>query len=101
MDGRVQKGDRVKLMASGKEFIVDELGVLSPNQVPVDELHAGEVGYISAGIRSVEDARVGDTITQSLVPAKTPLPGYVEAKPMVFVGCSPPMPTSLKICARP
>ena len=89
MDGRVQKGDRVKLMASGKEFIVDELGVLSPNQVPVAELHAGEVGYISAGIRSVEDARVGDTITQSLVPAKTPLPGYVEAKPMVFCGMFP------------
>ena len=89
MDGRVQKGDKVKLMASGKEFIVDELGVLSPNQVQVDELHAGEVGYISAGIRSVEDARVGDTITQSLVPAKTPLPGYVEAKPMVFCGMFP------------
>ena len=89
MDGRVQKGDKVKLMASGKEFIVDELGVLSPNQVPVAELHAGEVGYISAGIRSVEDARVGDTITQSLVPAKTPLPGYVEAKPMVFCGMFP------------
>ena len=89
MDGRVQKGDRVKLMASGKEFIVDELGVLSPNQVQVDELHAGEVGYISAGIKSVEDARVGDTITQSLAPAKTPLPGYVEAKPMVFCGMFP------------
>jgi GTP-binding protein LepA len=89
MDGTVRKGDKVKLMASGKEFMVDELGVLSPNQVPVDELHAGEVGYISAGIKSVEDARVGDTITQSTAAAKTPLPGYVEAKPMVFCGMFP------------
>ncbi|HEY9907705.1 MAG TPA: translation elongation factor 4 [Thermosynechococcaceae cyanobacterium] len=89
MDGTVKKGDRVKLMASGKEFFVDELGVLSPNQVQVEELHAGEVGYISAGIKAVEDARVGDTITQSAAPAKEPLPGYVEAKPMVFCGMFP------------
>lgn len=89
MDGRVKKGDRVRLMASGKEYEIDELGILSPNQVPVDELHAGEVGYLGAAIKAVADARVGDTITMANAPAKTPLPGYEEAKPMVFCGLFP------------
>lgn len=90
MDGTVKRGDRVRLMASGKEYEIDELGVLAPTQVQVDELHAGEVGYIAAAIKAVEDARVGDTITlagkQSSV---EPLPGYTEAKPMVFCGLFP------------
>ncbi|MEO0984395.1 MAG: translation elongation factor 4 [Cyanobacteria bacterium J06639_14] len=89
MDGTLQKGDRVKLMASTKEYDIDELGVLSPTQKPVDVLHAGEVGYFSAAIKSVEDARVGDTITLVKAPAAEPLPGYVEAKPMVFCGLFP------------
>lgn len=89
MDGTVKKGDRIKLMASKKEYQIDELGVLSPNQVPVEELHAGEVGYLAAAIKAVEDARVGDTITLSSKPAIEALPGYVEAKPMVFCGLFP------------
>ncbi len=89
MDGALQKGDRVRLMASKREYDIDELGVLSPNQQPVDVLHAGEVGYFSAAIKSVEDARVGDTITLVKSPAEEPLPGYVEAKPMVFCGLFP------------
>ncbi|MEO0410052.1 MAG: translation elongation factor 4, partial [Cyanobacteria bacterium P01_A01_bin.135] len=89
MDGQVNKGDRVKLMASGKEYEIDELGVLSPTQKPVDALHAGEVGYFSAAIKAVEDARVGDTITLAKSPAPEPLPGYTEAKPMVFCGLFP------------
>lgn len=88
-DGVINKRDRVRLMASGKEYDIDELGVLSPNQVQVDALHAGEVGYISASIKSVEDARVGDTITLAKAPAAEPLEGYVEAKPMVFCGLFP------------
>ncbi len=88
-DGVINQRDRFRLMASGKEYDIDELGVLSPNQVPVDELHAGEVGYISASIKSVEDARVGDTITLVKNPAAEPLAGYVEAKPMVFCGLFP------------
>ncbi len=88
-DGVINKSDRFRLMASGKEYDIDELGVLSPNQVQVDELHAGEVGYISASIKSVEDARVGDTITLVKEPAEEPLAGYVEAKPMVFCGLFP------------
>lgn len=89
MDGQLNKGDRVKLMASGKEYEIDELGVLSPTQVEVDSLHAGEVGYLSASIKAVEDARVGDTITLAKGSAPGPLPGYKEAKPMVFCGLFP------------
>ncbi|AFZ03468.1 translation elongation factor 4 [Calothrix sp. PCC 6303] len=89
MDGTVKKGDKVYLMASGKEFQIDELGVLSPTQKPVDELHAGEVGYFAAAIKAVTDARVGDTITLVNKKAPTALPGYTEANPMVFCGMFP------------
>jgi GTP-binding protein LepA len=89
MDGKVKKGDRIRLMASGKEYEIDELGVLSPNQIQVNELHAGEVGYFAAAIKAVADARVGDTITLAQNSAKEPLPGYTEAKPMVFCGLFP------------
>lgn len=89
MDGSVRKGDKVRLMASHKEYEIDELGVLSPGQVPLEELHAGEVGYFAASIKAVADARVGDTITLAAKPAETALPGYAEAKPMVFCGMFP------------
>ncbi|MEB3175009.1 MAG: translation elongation factor 4 [Cyanobacteriota bacterium] len=89
MDGRVKRGDKVRLMASGKEYVIDELGVLSPTQIQVEELHAGEVGYFAAAIKAVGDARVGDTITQVREPAEEPLPGYTEANPMVFCGLFP------------
>ena len=89
VDGTLRRRDRIRLMASGKEYEIDELGVLSPHQVEVDELHAGEVGYISASIKAVADARVGDTITLVKKKAEEPLPGYVEANPMVFCGLFP------------
>jgi len=89
MDGSVKKGDKVRLMASKKEYVIDELGILSPTQVQVEELHAGEVGYFAASIRAVGDARVGDTITLVSNPASESLPGYAEAKPMVFCGLFP------------
>ena len=89
VDGTLKKGDTVRLMASGKEYEIDEIGVLSPTQVQVNELHAGEVGYLAAAIKAVEDARVGDTITLAAKPADAPLPGYTEAKPMVFCGLFP------------
>ncbi|MCO5574007.1 hypothetical protein L7F22_027785 [Adiantum nelumboides] len=72
-----------------QEYIVDEIGVLSPSQMQVDELVAGEVGYVAASIRSVADARVGDTITNAAKKAETALPGYQEATPMVFCGLFP------------
>ncbi|MGI8500090.1 MAG: translation elongation factor 4 [Hassallia sp.] len=89
MDGTLKKGDRIYLMVSGKEYDIDELGVLSPTQKQVDQLHAGEVGYLAASIRAVADARVGDTITLSAKKASEALPGYTEAKPMVFCGMFP------------
>ncbi|MBD2110607.1 MULTISPECIES: translation elongation factor 4 [Cyanophyceae] len=89
MDGSIRRKDKVRLMASGKEYEIDELGVLAPTQIQVDELHAGEVGYFAASIKAVEDARVGDTITLVQNPATEALPGYAEAKPMVFCGLFP------------
>ena len=89
VDGRVKVGDKIRLMASKKEYEIDEIGILSPTKVPVEQLHAGEVGYIVASIKAVEDARVGDTITLANQPASSPLPGYKEAKPMVFCGLFP------------
>jgi len=89
MDGTLKTGNRIYLMASGKEYEIDELGVLSPTQKPVDSLHAGEVGYLGASIRAVADARVGDTITLVNAKASEPLPGYTEANPMVFCGMFP------------
>ncbi|KAH9664715.1 translation factor GUF1-like [Citrus sinensis] len=82
IDGTIKKGDRIYFMASGKDYYADEIGVLSPNQMQVEELQAGEVGYLSASIRSVADARVGDTITHFNRKADNLLPGYEEATPM-------------------
>ena len=89
VSGRLTNKDKVLLMASKKTYELDEIGVMSPDQKPVDELHAGEVGYLAASIKAVADARVGDTITLASNPADAPLPGYTEAKPMVFCGLFP------------
>uniref|UniRef100_A0A2P2MGJ8 Translation factor GUF1 homolog, mitochondrial n=1 Tax=Rhizophora mucronata TaxID=61149 RepID=A0A2P2MGJ8_RHIMU len=89
MDGSIKKGDRIYFMASKKDYFADEIGVLSPNQLQVEELYSGEVGYLSASIRSVADARVGDTITIYSRRADNSLPGYKEATPMVFCGLFP------------
>ncbi|RYQ94267.1 hypothetical protein Ahy_B08g089156 isoform A [Arachis hypogaea] len=89
VDGTIKKGDRVYFMASGKDYFADEIGVLSPNQQEVKELYAGEVGYLSASIRTVADARVGDTVTHYGRKADQSLPGYEEATPMVFCGLFP------------
>ncbi|CAM6104897.1 unnamed protein product [Calypogeia fissa] len=89
VDGSVKEGDVIQFMASGKEYQVIEIGVLSPSQMPVKSLQAGEVGYLAASIRSVADARVGDTITGSARKASEALPGYQEAVPMVFCGLFP------------
>ncbi len=89
MDGTLNVGEKVRFMNSGCDYVIDELGVLAPTQVRVDSLHAGEVGYLAASIKSVADARVGDTITLVSRQAKAALPGYVEAKPMVFCGLFP------------
>ena len=89
IDGRLRVGDRIKMFAANKEFEVTEVGYLNPKYVPADELLCGDVGYISASIKSVSDTRVGDTITLSSGGCKEALPGYKEAKPMVFAGIYP------------
>ncbi len=88
-EGTVRKGDRIRFMATGKEFIVDELYVFRPGLTPVEELAAGEVGALAATIKEVKNVRVGDTITLAENPAPEPLPGYRRATPMVFTGLYP------------
>jgi len=87
--GTLHDHDTVRLMASGVESDLLELGVFRPQLVPMKKLRAGEVGYVATGLKSVRDAQVGDTITNALVPATTPLPGYQEAKSLVFAGIYP------------
>ena len=89
MDGIVKAGDRIRFMHSGNEFEVTEVGVFTPQLKPTDELSAGEVGYISASIKSVAETKVGDTITLAENPTAEPLQGYKHARPMVFCGIYP------------
>ncbi|HFE53430.1 MAG TPA: elongation factor 4, partial [Bacteroidetes bacterium] len=89
VDGSIGEGDRIRFFSTGKEFEVDEVGVLRLGQHPRKRLFAGEVGYVIAGIKEVADTRVGDTITHADRPAAEPLPGFREAKPMVFSGLFP------------
>ena len=90
MDGVVKAGDTIKMMASGATFDVVEVGIMRPGRLePVKELRAGQVGYLAASIKTVGDARVGDTITHAAKPAAEPLPGYRKVNPMVFCGVFP------------
>ena len=88
-DGTVRKGDKVRLMATGAEYEATELGVYTPFQKEVNELGPGEVGYIAASIKSLQDAKVGDTITLAKNPATQALAGFKDVKPMVFCGIFP------------
>ena len=89
-DGTVKVGDEILLMAAKKSFVVTEVGYFEPGEyLPANELKAGEVGYISASIKSLSDIRVGDTITLKDKPAKEPLPGYKKVNPMVYCGLYP------------
>ena len=89
-EGKVKTGDEIKLMATNAKFTVVELGYMRATSLePVNELCAGEVGYIAAAIKSVQDAKVGDTVTLSKNPADEPLPGYREVQSMVFCGVYP------------
>jgi GTP-binding protein LepA len=88
-DGRVRAGTRIVLMSNGRAYDVQQVGVLAPDMRAVEELSAGQVGYITASIKRVADAKVGETITEALRPTATPFPGYRDAKPMVFAGLYP------------
>ena len=88
-NGQVKAGMRIRSMATGKEFDVTEVGIFSPALKPTDCLRAGEVGYISASIKSVAETKVGDTLTDAANPAQEALPGYKHVQPMVFCGIYP------------
>lgn len=87
--GELRKGDIIRMMSSGKDFEVTEIGVLNPFMTAVERLQAGEVGYLAAAIKNVTDTKVGDTITRADRPADKPLEGYREVKPVVFCGLYP------------
>lgn len=89
IDGRVKIGTKIKLMATNKVYDVTEVGVFTPGVLPISELSAGDVGYVTASIKNVRDARVGDTITEANRPTETALPGYKPAIPMVYSGIYP------------
>jgi GTP-binding protein LepA len=89
IDGVVRKGMKVRFMALGQEYLIEEVGAFTPKATPLDELGVGEVGFITAGIKRVADAKLGDTITEAARPTAEPFPGFKELKPMVFAGLYP------------
>ncbi|GAB3938998.1 translation elongation factor 4 [Larkinella terrae] len=88
-NGRIRKGDKVKFMATGKEYIADEIGTLKLSQVPKDVIECGDVGYLISGIKVAKEVKVGDTITHLANPASGAIQGFEEVKPMVFAGIYP------------
>ncbi len=89
MDGKIKKGDQVLMMNAGKTYEALKLGIYNPFNVEVNELEAGDVGYLVAGIREVRDTKIGDTVTLQANPAVAALPGFKEIKPIVFAGIYP------------
>jgi GTP-binding protein LepA len=88
-DGRIRIGQKIRLMSNNSVYEVEALGYQSPKPIPLEELSAGEVGFVYANIKTVSDARIGDTITDAANPAPEALPGFEEIKPMVFAGLYP------------
>ncbi|MEL7833877.1 translation elongation factor 4 [Fodinibius sp. Rm-B-1B1-1] len=89
MEGTLHKGDGIRFMATDKEYEAEEIGHLKLEKVKTDKLEAGDVGYVVGSVKSLQDARVGDTVTRTDNPAEKPIPGYQEPKPMVFSGLFP------------
>ena len=89
IDGVLRPGQKIRLMITGQEFEVEQLGVFSPKPVPVTELGVGEAGFMVANIKNVADAKIGDTITEVSRPTEAPFPGFKDLKPMVFAGLYP------------
>ena len=87
--GSLKIGDGIMMMATGNQFVVEELGTFDPKEVKGNEIQAGEVGYLVANIKELDQTKVGDTITHAKNPSEEPLPGYKEVKPMVFSGLYP------------
>jgi GTP-binding protein LepA len=89
IDGTIRKGMKIRLMAAGQNYQIEQVGVITPKFVEVDELSVGEAGFIVAGIKRVADTKIGDTITEEARPTLEPFPGFQEIKPMVFSGLYP------------
>jgi GTP-binding protein LepA len=89
LDGTLTPGTKIRLMATGQEYPLEQIGVFLPKPMMVEELGAGEVGFLVAGIKKVSDAQIGDTVTEAARPTDTPFPGFRELKPMVFAGLYP------------
>jgi GTP-binding protein LepA len=89
LDGVLRPGMKIRLMATAQDYPVESIGVFAPKPTPVDELGAGEVGFLTANIKNVRDAQIGDTVTETARPTAQPFPGFKELKPMVFAGLYP------------
>ena len=89
LNGEIRKGDKVKFVATGREYIADEVGTLKLTQKPKDVIKTGDVGYIISGIKEAREVKVGDTITHKDKPSNEPIKGFQEVKPMVFAGIYP------------
>ncbi len=89
VDGTIRKGQKIRFMATGRDYELVEMGVFAPHPTVLTELGPGEVGFLAANIKSVIDTKIGDTVTDSVHPATVPLPGFKEVKPMVFAGIFP------------
>jgi GTP-binding protein LepA len=89
IDGVMRPGQKIRLMVTGQDYEIEQLGVFSPKPLPVDSLGVGEAGFMTANIKNVADAKIGDTITEIGRPTDTPFPGFKELKPMVFAGLYP------------
>ena len=89
IEGTIKKGTKIRFFNTGREYLVETLGVNRPRPTPIDTLSVGEVGFLTASIKTVADVQIGDTITEAARPVETPFPGFQEIKPMVFAGLYP------------
>src|SRR5258708_7905305 len=89
IDGSIRTGMKIRFFNAGRDYQVETLGVNRPSPTPIDELGVGEVGFLTASIKTVADVQIGDTVTEAARPTKEPFPGYQEIKPMVFAGLYP------------
>ena len=89
LDGKIKKGMKIKLMSTNQEYEIEKVGVFTPKAKDIEELNAGEIGFIITGIKSLSQTKVGDTICDSKDPLKKPLPGFKPSKPVVFCGLFP------------
>ncbi len=89
IDGKIRKGTKIKFFNTGREYLIETVGVNRPRPTPIGELGPGEVGFLTASIKTVADVQIGDTITEAARPVDKPLPGFQEVKPMVFAGLYP------------